>query len=91
MVMKLPKVGFLKGHGNVPLSVPKNRDYSLFAYGRYFRHSLLNQGFDVTESVLQPGKDNLEDIDILVISDPMEAFEDWELKQLSDYIDSGKI
>ena len=90
MVMKLPKVGFLKGHGERSIVGSKNRDYSLFAYGRYFRHSLLNQGFDVTESVLQPGKDNLEDIDILVISDPMEAFEDWELKQLSDYIDSGK-
>ncbi|MBC5622845.1 Gldg family protein [Butyricimonas hominis] len=89
MVMKLPKVGFLKGHGERSITRNKNRDYSLFAYGRYFRHSLLNQGFDVVESELEPEKDNLQDIDILVIADPLEAFEDWELEQLSDYIDRG--
>ena len=90
MVMKLPKVGFLKGHEERSIVRNKNRDYSLFAYGRYFRYSLLNQGFDVVESELQPGKNNLQDIDILAIADPLEAFEDWELEQLCDYIDCGK-
>lgn len=89
MVMKLPKVGFLKGHGERSITKNRNRDYSLFAYGRYFKNSLLNQGFDVVESELQPEKDNLQDIDILVIADPLEAFEEWELEQLSDYIDGG--
>lgn len=50
MVMDLPKVGFVEGHGERSYSGGKDRDYSAFANDKGFRYALENQGFDDRKS-----------------------------------------
>lgn len=89
LVMKLPNVAFLTGQEEPSITGERNRDYTIFANSKYFRYSLVNQGFDVEERTLLKDKNNLENIDVLVIADPQRAFEKWELEQLYRYIDAG--
>lgn len=89
LAMKLPNVAFLSGHGEPSITGDKNRDFTTFASNRYFRYALINQGFDTDSRILVKGKDNLKDINILVVADPLIAFKDWELEQLYRYIDNG--
>ena len=46
---KLPKVGFIKGHGERSSLRAGDRHYSKFAEEKPFRYSLVNQGFDFEE------------------------------------------
>ncbi len=89
LAMKLPNIAFLSGHGEPSITGNKNRDFTMFASNRYFRYALINQGFDTDTRVLEKGKDNLKDMNVLVIADPQKNFEDWELEQLYHYIDKG--
>lgn len=45
--MKLPKVGFLTGHGERSIDSDRAKDYLFFSQLKNFRYSLINQGFDV--------------------------------------------
>ncbi len=87
MVMKLPKVGFLDGHGERGYSGGTDRDYSLFANEKTFRYALENQGFDVTKVYLD--KQVPEDVNIVVISDMREWLDPEEEANLQQYIDRG--
>ena len=89
LAMNLPNVAFLSGHGEPSITGDKNRDFTSFANDKYFRYALINQGFDTDTRVLTPGKDNLQDMEVLVVADPQQPFKDWELEQLYDYIDAG--
>ncbi|MFR4036746.1 MAG: Gldg family protein [Butyricimonas faecalis] len=48
LVMELPLVGFVKGHGERDCIREGDRDYNRFAQDKPFRYSLINQGFDFT-------------------------------------------
>ena len=87
MVMELPKVGIVQGHGERSFYGCKDRDYSAFADDKGFRHSLLNQGFDVEEVRLD--KQVPEHINIVVISDMREWLTPAEEANLQQYIDRG--
>ena len=87
MVMKLPMVGFLQGHGERNYARDRDRDYSSFANDKKFRYALMNQGFDVEQVTL----DNpiREDIHIMVIAESREPFTEAEMAVLQQYIDRG--
>lgn len=87
MVMKLPVVGFLTGHGERGYRSNKDRDYSAFANDKKFRYALMNQGFDVEYVTLD--KEIPADINIVVIAECRELFSDEENKNLQRYIDRG--
>ena len=82
MVMKLPVVGFLQGHGE------RNYDrFSAFANDKKFRYALMNQGFDVEYVTLD--KPVREDINIMVIAESREPLTEAEEAVLQQYIDRG--
>ena len=87
MVMDLPKVGFVEGHGERSYSGGKDRDYSAFANDKGFRYALENQGFDVTRVSMD--QQVPEDINIIVISDMREWFTPEQEANLQQYIDRG--
>lgn len=87
MVMELPSVGFLTGHGERNINLYRDRDYACFARDKRFRHALLNQGFDVTEVTLKEDIPAL--INILVIADMMQPLTENEMKRLERYINRG--
>ena len=87
LVMKLPVVGILTGHGEREYTSDKDRDYSAFTADMTFRYALINQGFDVEYVTL----DNpiREDINILVIAENRESLTSEEEAMLQRYIDRG--
>ena len=87
MVMKLPIVGFLTGHGERGYRSNKDRDYSAFANDKKFRYALMNQGFDVEYVTLE--KEIPENINIVVIAESREPFTEKEDANLQKYIDRG--
>lgn len=87
MVMELPVVGFLAGHGERDYNTEGDRGYFRFSQDKPFRQALLNQGFDCTEVRLdQPISDN---ISILVIADMRNAMTAEEQSYLDAYIARG--
>lgn len=82
-------VGFLTGHGERSILKEGDNDYFVFANAKSFRHSLLNNGFDAVEISLADGQTIPDNIKILVIADPKEAFTEQELAEISRYIDNG--
>ncbi len=87
MVMKLPKVGFVKGYGMPSISDTSPRGYSTIAGRKSYRQSLLNQGFDVVEIDLEQGIP--EDIDILTIADLRTPLGQKEEEVLAGYVEQG--
>lgn len=87
LTMKLPKVGFLSGHGERNTERTGERDYSTFAQMKNFRYSLINQGFSYEEVPLD--RPIPQDIDILVIGDMRQALTPDEQIRLNDYIAKG--
>ncbi len=87
LVMKLPKVGFLTGHGERDIKKIGDRDYNNFAQEKPFRYALINQGFDVEEVTLD--QEIPEDIRILVIAEPREEISKEHIAHLDQYINRG--
>ena len=87
LVMELPKVGFLTGHGERDVKKIGDRDYNTFTWDKPFRYALLNQGFDVVEVNLDgemPG-----DINILVIAEMRSELTPVQKTNLDQYIARG--
>lgn len=87
MVMKLPKVGFVKGYGMRSVSDFSPRGYSVIAGQKHFRQSLLNQGFDVVDIDLAEGIPG--DIDILTMADMRLPLSEEEDEALTKYVKRG--
>ncbi|MCR9012481.1 Gldg family protein [Gabonibacter chumensis] len=87
LVMKLPKVGFLTGHGERNTEREGDRDYSMFTRDKPFRHSLINQGFDFENISLD--KEIPSDINILVIAEMRQPMTNTEKVNLDKYIARG--
>lgn len=88
LVMKLPKVGFVTGHGERDILKSGDRDYSSSAQSKTFRNSLLNQGFEI-ESIHLSDSEIGDDISILVIADNKTSFTEIETERLNRYIEKG--
>ncbi|MDR0765878.1 MAG: Gldg family protein [Odoribacteraceae bacterium] len=87
MVMELPLVGFVTGHGERDISNEGDRGYFRFSSDKPFRYSLINQGFDFTEVRLDaPVPAN---VSVLVIADARTPFSPAERANLDEYIDRG--
>ena len=84
----LPKVGVVYGHGERDVFNIGDKGYFMFASSYGFRHALVNQGFDV-EVISIAEKDIPEDVNILLIADPQEAYSEAEIQRISDYLAKG--
>lgn len=87
LVMDVPKIGFLVGHGERDIKSVGDRGYSLFAGDKSFRYALLNQGFDVEEVNLD--KEITADIKILVIAEIRKEINEIQYANLKRYIAGG--
>lgn len=87
LVAKVPKVGFVSGHGDRSIDTYRERDYSMFAAHKPFRYSLINQGFEVV-SIRLTDKVG-EDVDIMVIADMRTSFDEEEMRNLEDFVERG--
>ncbi len=87
LIMELPRVGFLKGHGERDCIREGDRDYNKFAQDKPFRYSLINNGFDFQEVTLD--KEIPENIKILVIADMRNPLTPEETTYLNHYIARG--
>jgi len=84
----IPRIGFLTDNNERSNYKAGDADYRTVTSEPGFRHSLINQGFDVDTVSLQN-----EDLDTnwtaLVIADPKIKFTDAELAKLKQYITAG--
>lgn len=87
LVMKLPKVGFLTGHGERDNKKTGERDYNTFAQQKNFRYSLINQGFDITDVTLT--REIPEDVNIVLIAEMRSPLSEQEAANLDKYIARG--
>ncbi|MCB6974697.1 MULTISPECIES: Gldg family protein [Butyricimonas] len=87
LVMDLPKVGFLTGHGERDVKKLGTRDYNTFTWDKPFRYALLNQGFDVVEVGLDG--EIPEDINILVIAEMRSELSLVQKENLDQYVARG--
>jgi ABC-2 type transport system permease protein len=87
LVMKLPQVAFIEGHGERDAVKMNDYNYGVFAQEKTFRSSLINQGFDFRQvSLDQPIP---EDITIIVLADMRTKMTPEQEKNLDDYIARG--
>lgn len=87
LVMELPKVGFLTGHGERESNGKADRGYNMVAQEKTFRYSMVNQGFDFADITLdKPVSDNIR---IVVIAEPKQVLNAEEQKNLNQYIARG--
>ena len=87
IIMELPLVGFVQGHGERSLEIEGDRGYNRFAQDKPFRYALINQGFDIIDVNLTG--DIPERVNILVIADVRTPFGDEEMARLDRYIERG--
>lgn len=87
LVMKLPKVGFLTGHGERNIRQDGDRNYSAFTKDKKFRYALMNQGFDVTEISLE--REVPEDVNIIVVAEMRSPFTAEEQANWDKYVARG--
>jgi len=88
-VVKSPKIGFLTGHGERVINRNRDIDYSAFVNNRWFRTSMLNQGFDGVNLSLKGDNTIPEDMSVIVIADIKSPISDVELEKLETYISNG--
>ena len=87
LVMDLPTVGFVKGHGERETDRPGERSYSMFTHIPSVRAALINQGFDYKDINLnQPVP---EDVNILVIAEMRSGMSEVEKANFDQYIARG--
>ncbi|GHT60511.1 hypothetical protein AGMMS50239_09630 [Bacteroidia bacterium] len=87
LVMDLPVIGFVTGHGERDFNNTGDRGYFRFSQDKPFRYSLINQGFDGKEIRLDEEIPAL--ISILVIADMRNPLTPDEQAQLNAYIARG--
>ncbi|MCC8411260.1 Gldg family protein [Mucilaginibacter sp. UR6-1] len=88
LVVKPPVIGFVQGHRERSIERLGDRDYKVSTNEVSFRYALINQGFDVQAvSLTDPALK--EKINVLVIADPVGAYNDEELSNLRSFIDAG--
>lgn len=87
LVMDLPTVGFITGHGERESTSFQDRGYNLIAQEKTFRYALINQGFDIKDFTL--ANDVPDDIRILILAEPRTALSQEEIDRINRYIERG--
>lgn len=88
MIVAPVKIATVTGHGERSITRKGDRDYSIFATNRTFRNAMINQGFDMLEVDLSKG-DIPEEINILLIADPLSEYSETDLAVLDRFIAHG--
>lgn len=83
-----PLAVFLKGHNERSIRRMGDNDIKLPSTEITFRYSLVNQGFDVTETDLRDN-DLPANTSVLVIADPGMPYAPEEISKIRDYIAKG--
>jgi ABC-2 type transport system permease protein len=87
LIQPMPKIAFLKGHGERSPLDKSDKGYHMFAGDKWFRYALLNQGFDYqTIELNRPIPDN---VNILIIADLRQNLNPIEQINLDQYISRG--
>ena len=86
MVMTLPTIGFLSGHGERETDRPGDRNYCMFTH-LPMRQALVNQGFDYKDVTLE--KEVPAEINILVIAEMREPMTEIEKVNFDKYVARG--
>ena len=89
LIMEVPKVACLTGHGERDMNNVGDRDYYAFAKNPTFRYALVNNGFDVIAYRMTDGEEIPEDIRILVIADMKQPLTESELEKIDRYVARG--
>ena len=89
MIVPPVKVGALTGHGERSVTRKGDQDYSMFATRGRFRHSMINQGFDVVELDLEATGDVPNEIGILLIAEMRRPMSERELAAIDRFADRG--
>lgn len=87
LVVKLPVVGFVTGHGERSSKDQGDRGYNMFAQEKTFRYALINQGFDFINVSLD--KEIPSSVRILLIAEMKKPLTEAEAGNLNRYIDKG--
>ena len=87
MVMTLPTIGFLSGHGERETDRPGDRNYCMFTHLPMMRQALTNQGFDYKDVTLD--KEIPAEINILVIAEMREPMTEVEKVNFDKYVARG--
>lgn len=87
MVMTLPTIGFLSGHGERETDRPGDRNYCMFTHLPMLRQALVNQGFNYKDVTLD--REIPKDINILVIAEMREAITEVEKVNFDKYVARG--
>lgn len=87
LVIGPTKVGVVTGHGERTIFGIGERGYSTFTTSKTFRHSLVNQGFDVSYVTLD--KPINDDIDIIIISDVRTQYSKEEMENYMQFVERG--
>ncbi len=85
---RMPKVGFITGELERDIDKLSERDYKLLTNYAPFRHSMVNQGFDVQTVVLET-EDIPADLSALVLADPRQELTTAARARLVQYINRG--
>lgn len=89
LVQKQAVVGVLTGNGERDTYKKGNDSYKYITKGLNIRGSLINSGFDVLEVSLKETDTISTNLDVLVISDPKQAYSKEELQKIHTYIKAG--
>lgn len=87
LATKMHKIAIVKGHGMRGFSDNSIRDYYHGMANKETRYSLVNQGFDPVEIAISGGVP--KDVDVLMIADMYEPFNDVEYEALKEYVNRG--
>ena len=87
LVMTLPTIGFLSGHGERETDRPGDRNYCMFTHLPMMRQALVNQGFDYKDVTLE--KEVPAEINILVIAEMREPMTEIEKVNFDKYVARG--
>lgn len=87
LLVDAPRVGFLTGHNERSIDRSGDRDYQVSTTEISFRYALINQGFDVFNVNFKT--DSPQNLDVLVIADPMQSLDQVELQHIQSFIDNG--
>lgn len=87
LVMDVPTIGFLTGHGERDINREADREYKRISSDRNIRSSMVNQGFDIEE--VRADQAIPDSINILVISELRSPLSEREKVHLDAFVDRG--
>lgn len=87
LVCRAPQVGFYTDNPARTIDNYGDRGYYLFAYDKWFRSSLPNNGFDTR--MVDPAAESLDDIDILIVYDLRQTPSEETMAGIRRFYDRG--